>query len=50
MRHGFIYAVYLSTDDYGMSFIISPELVDGKLQDVMNEILDTPLTTEEKTS
>ena len=47
MRHGFIYAVYLGTDDYGMGFVISPELVDGELQDVMNEILDTPLTTEE---
>lgn len=47
MRHGFIYAVYLGTDDYGMGFVIPPELVIGKLQDVMNEILDTPLTTEE---
>ena len=47
MRQGFIYAVYLGTDDYGMGFVIDPVLVDGELQDVMNEILDTPLTTEE---
>ena len=48
MRQGFIYAVFLGTDDYGMGIVIPPELVDGELQDVMNEILDTPLTTEEK--
>ena len=47
MRQGFIYAVYLGTDDYGMGFVIDPVLVDGELQDVMNEILDSPLTTEE---
>ena len=50
MRQGFIYAVYLGTDDWGLGFLIPPDLVDGELQDVMNEILDTPLTTEEKTS
>ena len=48
MRQGFIYAVYLGTDDWGVGFLIHPELVDGELQNVMNEILDTPLTTEEK--
>ena len=48
MRQGFIYAVFLGTDDWGLGFVIPPELVDGELQDVMNEILDTPLTTEEK--
>ena len=47
MRQGFIYAVYLGTDDWGLGFLIPPDLVDGELQDVMNEILDTPLTTEE---
>ena len=47
MRQGFIYAVFLGTDDWGLGFVIPPELVDGELQDVMNEILDTPLTTEE---
>ena len=47
MRQGFIYAVYLGTDDYGMGFVIDPVLVDGELQDVMNEILDSRLTTEE---
>ena len=49
MRDGFIYAVYLGTDDYGMGFVIPPEIVDGELRDVMNEILDTPLTTQEET-
>ena len=48
MRQGFIYAVFLGTDDWGLGFVIPPELVDGELKDVMNEILDTPLTTEEK--
>jgi len=42
MRDGFYYAVYLGTDDYGMGFVIPPELVDGELRDVMDEILDTP--------
>ena len=50
MRDGFIYAVYLGTDDWGMGFVIPPELVDGELQEVINEILDTPVTTQEKTS
>ena len=49
MRQGFIYAVFLGTDDWGLGFVIPPGLVDGELQDVMNEILDTPLTTEEET-
>jgi hypothetical protein len=44
MRQGFIYAVFLGTDDWGLGFLIPPELVDGELQDVMNEILDTPPT------
>jgi hypothetical protein len=48
IRRGFIYAVFLGTDDWGLGFLIPPELVNGELQDVMNEILDTPLTTEEK--
>ena len=47
MRQGFIYAVYLGSDDWGLGFLIPSELVDGELQDVMNEILDSPLTTEE---
>ena len=47
MRQGFIYAVFLGTDDWGLGFLIPPELVDGELRDVMNEILDSPLTTEE---
>jgi hypothetical protein len=42
MRHGFIYAVYLGTDDYGMGFVIPPELVDGELREVMDGILDQP--------
>lgn len=48
MRQGFIYAVYLGTDDWGLGFLIPPELVDGELRNVMNEILDTPLTTQEE--
>ena len=48
MRQGFIYAVYLGTDDWGLGFLIPTELVDGELRDVMNEILDTPLTTQEE--
>ena len=44
MRQGFIYAVFLGTDDWGLGFLIPPDLVDGELQDVMNEILDTPPT------
>jgi len=49
IRQGFIYAVYLGTDDWGLGFLIPPELIEGELQVVMNEILDTPLTTQETT-
>jgi len=45
MRQGFIYAVFLGTDDWGLGFLIPPEIIDNELQEVMNEILDTPLTT-----
>ena len=41
MRHGFIYAVYLGTDDYGMGFIIpDAPWVNGKLRKTLEEILD----------
>ena len=48
MRQGLIYAAYVGTDSHGMGFVIPPELIEGELQDVMREILDTLLTTEEK--
>ena len=36
MRHGFYYAVYLGTDDYGMGFVIpDAPWVNGKLRDVL---------------
>ncbi len=41
MRHGFIYALYLGTDgDWGLGFVISPEIVDGELREVLEDILD----------
>jgi len=41
MRHGFIYAVYLGTDDYGMGFVIpDAPWVNGKLRKTLEEILD----------
>lgn len=41
MRHGFIYAVYLGTDDYGMGFVIpDAEWVNGELRELLEEILD----------
>ena len=41
MRQGFIYAVYLGTDDYGMGFVIpDADWVDGKLRKVLEDILD----------
>ena len=41
MRHGFIYAVYLGTDEYGMGFVIpNAEWVNGELRDVLEGILD----------
>ena len=41
MRHGFIYAVYLGTDDYGMGFVIpDAPWVDGELREVLEDILD----------
>ena len=41
MRDGFIYAVYLGTDDYGMGFIIpDAPWVNGKLRKTLEEILD----------
>ena len=41
MRHGFIYAVYLGTDDYGMGFVIpDAPWVDGELRKTLEDILD----------
>jgi hypothetical protein len=41
MRHGYIYAVYLGTDDYGMGFLIpDAEWVNGDLRTVLEEITD----------
>jgi hypothetical protein len=41
MRHGFIYAVYLGTDDYGMGFVIpDAPWIDGELREVLEDILD----------
>ena len=41
MRHGFIYAVYLGTDEYGMGFVIpDAEWVNGELREVLEEILE----------
>ena len=41
MRQGFIYAVYLGTDDYGMGFVIpDADWVNGKLRKVLKSILD----------
>ena len=41
MRDGFIYAVYLGTDDYGMGFVIpDADWVNGKLRKVLEDILD----------
>ena len=43
MLHGFIYAVYLGTDDYGMGFVIpDADWVNGKLRRVLDGILDQP--------
>jgi hypothetical protein len=41
MRHGFIYAVFLGTDDFGIGFLIPvAEWVDGELREVLEDILD----------
>jgi len=41
MRHGFFYAVYLGTDDYGMGFVIpDAPWVNGELLQVLEEITD----------
>ena len=41
MRHGYIYAVYLGTDDYGMGFVIpDTEWITGDLRTVLEEITD----------
>ena len=41
MRHGFIYAVYLGTDDYGMGFVIpDAPWVNGELREILDGILD----------
>ena len=41
MRQGFIYAVYLGTDDYGMGFVIpNAAWVNGLLREVLDGILD----------
>jgi hypothetical protein len=41
LRDGFIYAVYLGTDDYGMGFVIpDADWVNGKLRNVLEDILD----------
>ena len=53
MRQGFIYAVYLGTDDYGMGFVIpDAPWVNGRLREVLDGILDPPSITniKEKTS
>ena len=43
MRQGFIYAVYLGTDDYGMGFVIpNAPWVNGELRRVLESILDHP--------
>ena len=43
MRQGFIYAVYLGTDDYGMGFVIpDAPWVKGRLRKVLDGILDQP--------
>lgn len=40
-RDGYIFAIYLGTDDYGMAFVIpDAEWVDGELRAVLEEILD----------
>jgi hypothetical protein len=41
MRHGYIYAVYLGTDDYGMGFLIpDADWINGDLRTVLEEITD----------
>ena len=41
MRHGFYYAVYLGTDDYGMGFVIpDAPWVNGRLRAALESILD----------
>jgi hypothetical protein len=41
LRAGYIYAVYLGTDDYGMGFLIpDAPWVNGELRQVLEEILD----------
>ena len=41
MRHGFYYAVYLGTDDYGMGFVIpDAPWVNGPLRETLESILD----------
>jgi hypothetical protein len=41
LRQGYIYAVYLGTDDYGMGFVIpDAPWVNGELRQVLEEILD----------
>jgi hypothetical protein len=43
MRQGFIYAVYLGTDDYGMGFVIpNAPWVNGRLREILESILDEP--------
>ena len=41
MRQGFIYAVYLGTDDYGMGILIpDAPWVNGQLRKTLEDILD----------
>ena len=41
MRQGFIYAVYLGNDDYGIGFVIpNADWVNGLLREVLDGILD----------
>ena len=41
MRHGYFYAVYLGTDDYGMGFVIpNADWINGDLRTVLEEITD----------
>lgn len=40
-RRGYIYAVYLGTDDYGMGFVIpDAKWINGRLRKVLEGILD----------
>ena len=41
MRDGFIYAVYLGTDEWGMGILVpDAKWIDGELREVLESILD----------